>query len=38
MKTVLLIALIALMSCNRNSEKPLAPNIVQTHTDAKSLH
>ncbi len=37
MKTVLLIALIALMSCNRNSEKPLTPNIVHTQSDAKSF-
>ncbi len=37
MKIVLLIALIALMSCSRNSEKSLAPNLVQTYTDAKSF-
>ncbi|MBA4140362.1 MAG: hypothetical protein H0X70_07625 [Segetibacter sp.] len=37
MKIVLLIALIALMSCSRNSEKSLAPNLVQTYADAKSF-
>jgi Tfp pilus assembly protein PilP len=37
MKIVFLIALIALMSCSRNSEKSLAPNLVQTYADAKSF-
>ena len=37
MKIVFLIALIALMSCSRNSEKSLAPNLVQTYADANSF-
>ncbi len=37
MKTVLLFALVLLVSCNRNSEKPLSPNIVKSQVDAKSL-
>ncbi len=37
MKTVLLFALVLLVSCNRNYEKQLSPNIVKSQVDAKSF-
>ncbi len=37
MKTVLLFALVLLVSCNRNYEKQLSPHIVKSQVDAKSF-